>query len=197
MNVTVTVYDKNVKHKLEENDKNNKGLSKNDQSVYNNESKGGDGSDYAMFPTNIRYIFEDNDDEVVNSSDAALTAGIDKTEDELENVIIIQLDESGSLEDITLISDQYELLSHRTNSLSLEENKMRTNGSHGDVYKSNDDGEGLGVGGDKFGMDMDIELDVISQFCDLSPLLGEISLDDLIKLYVTQNDQLQMISNSI
>ena len=35
MNVTVTVYDKNVKHKLEENDKNNKGLSKNDQSVYN------------------------------------------------------------------------------------------------------------------------------------------------------------------
>ncbi|QHS72244.1 Atg31p [Saccharomyces paradoxus] len=197
MNVTVTVYDKNVKHRLEENVKNSKGPINNNQSAYNNESKSTDGSDYAMFPTNVRYIFEDNNDEIVDSSDAALTAGIDKDEDELENVIIVQLDESGSLEDITLISDQYELLSHRTNNLSLEENQMRTFASHSNDFKSNDDGEELSVDSGKLGMDLDIELDVISQFCDLSPLLRDLSLNDLIKLYVTQNEQLQMISNSI
>lgn len=84
MNVTVTVYDKNVKYRLEENIKNNKGPSNDDQPAYNNESKSTDGSDYAMFPTNIKYIFEDNNDELVDSSDAALTAGIDKVGDELE-----------------------------------------------------------------------------------------------------------------
>mgnify|MGYP003276762903 FL=1 len=196
MNVTVTVYDKNVKYRLEENIKNNKGPSNDDQPAYNNESKSTDGSDYAMFPTNIKYIFEDNNDELVDSSDAALTAGIDKVGDELENVIIVQLDDSGSLEDITLISDQYELLSHRTNSLSLEENQMRTLSSHGDD-KSNDEEEELSVDSDRFRVDSDIELDVISQFCDLSPFLRDLSLNDLIKLYVTQNEQLQMLSNSV
>ncbi|CAI7067209.1 ATV_collapsed_G0008800.mRNA.1.CDS.1 [Saccharomyces cerevisiae] len=196
MNVTVTVYDKNVKYRLEENIKNNKGPSNDDQPAYNNESKSTDRSDYAMFPTNIKYIFEDNNDELVDSSDAALTAGIDKVGDELENVIIVQLDESGSLEDITLISDQYELLSHRTNSLSLEENQMRTLSSHGDD-KSNDEEEELSVDSDRFRVDSDIELDVISQFCDLSPFLRDLSLNDLIKLYVTQNEQLQMLSNSV
>ncbi|CAI4057892.1 hypothetical protein SKDZ_04G2510 [Saccharomyces kudriavzevii ZP591] len=195
MNITVTVYDKNVKHKLEENVRSSKGLSSNDPSKYNNESKGIDGSDYAMFPTNIKYLFEDNDD--VDSSDTALTAGINQDEDELENVIIVQLDESGSLEDITVISDQYELLSHRTNSLSLEENQIKTLASHDGDCKSNNDGEEVSIGSDKLGMDLDIELDVISQFCDLSALLRDSSLDELIRLYVTQNEQLQMISQSI
>ncbi|EJS44302.1 cis1p [Saccharomyces arboricola H-6] len=195
MNITVTVYDKNVKHRLEENVKNKKSLSKNDPLTYNSEAKGIDGSDYAMFPTSIKYIFEDNDEESIDSSDAALTAGIDKDEDELENVIIVQLDESGTLEDITLISDQYELLSHRTTSLRLEENQLKTFVPHG-VSKVNEDGEEAG-GSDKLGLDLDIELDVISQFCDISPLLQELSLNDLIKLYVTQNEQLQLISNSI
>ena len=61
MNITVTVYDKNVKHKLEENIKNSKKTSNNDLPTYNNESKGADGSDYAMFPTNIKYLFEDDE----------------------------------------------------------------------------------------------------------------------------------------
>ena len=46
-------------------------------------------------------------------------------------------------------------------------------------------------------MDLDLELEVISQFRDLSPFVRELSLNDLIKLYVTQNEQLQMVSNSI
>ncbi|CAI4055053.1 hypothetical protein N7582_000234 [Saccharomyces uvarum] len=197
MNITVTVYDKNVKHKLEENIKNSKKTSNNDLPTYNNESKGADGSDYAMFPTNIKYLFEDDEGDTADLGGTALTAGIDKEEDELENVIIVQLNESGSLEDVTLVSDQYELLSHRASSPSLEENQLRTLVSHSSDDKLNDDGEGVSIDSDKLGMDLDLELEVISQFRDLSPFVRELSLNDLIKLYVTQNEQLQMVSNSI
>ncbi|CAI1815187.1 Autophagy- protein 31 [Saccharomyces pastorianus] len=197
MNITVTVYDKNVKHKLEENKANDKRTSNNDLPTYNNESKGADGSDCAMFPTTIKCLFEDSEGDPADLSGTALTAGIDKEEDEPENVIIVQLNESGSLEDVTLVSDQYELLSHRVSSPGLEENQLRTLVSHNSDDKLNDDGEGVSIDSDKLGMDLDLELDVISQFCDLSPSVRELSLNDLIKLYVTQNEQLQMVSNSI
>ncbi|QLG71839.1 hypothetical protein HG535_0C01880 [Zygotorulaspora mrakii] len=142
----LTVYDKNIRYTL----------SHGDQSSTHQTPD--DGLN-AMFPTNIKYIFEEDADNVE-------LAVADET---IENVIIIYLGESGALEDVEVISDRYELLGFRKRTLGTN--------NEAETY--------------------DIELDVLSEFSDLSTIASELSLNDLIKLYTTQNEQLQAISNSI
>lgn len=142
----ITVYDKNVRYLL--NDGNQ-----------SNSHRTPDGGLNAMFPTNVKYIFEDD-------ADAVGEAIADET---IENVIIVHIQESGALDDVELISDQYELLNFRKGNVGTSTSEES----------------------------LDIELDVLSQFCDLSTMVSDLPLGDLIRLYTIQNEQLQTISNSI
>ncbi|QLQ80408.1 hypothetical protein HG537_0D04090 [Torulaspora globosa] len=142
--LTLTVYDRNVRHSLSE-------------SHRSNSQRTPDGGSHAIFPTNFHYIFEDD-----NETEEL------KTDGSVENVIILHMEESGSVSHAELISDQYELLSFNS----------------GSTGPGNDEGQ-------------DIELEVVSQFNDLTPLVRDLTLVELIKLYTTQNEQLQTISNSM
>lgn len=144
--LTLTVYDRNVRHTLSENNR-------------SNSQRTPDGGSHAIFPTNFHYIFEDDDETEETHADGSV-----------ENVIILHMEEAGTLSYAELISDQYELLSFN-------------NGTPGPVT----DGT----------QNQDIELDVVSQFSDLSPLVRDLPLAELIKLYTIQNEQLQTISNSM
>lgn len=144
--LTFTVYDRNVRHMLS----------------YGNESSSHytpDGNSHAMFPTNIKYVFEDDD--------TSLTPVESENDDGIENIILVNLEESGTLSGVELISDQFEMLSYK----------------------------GVTNGNDQ--MIDDVELEVVSQFTDLSHLVHDLPLDELIKLYMIQNEQMQTISNSM
>ncbi|CDH10302.1 related to Autophagy-related protein 31 [Zygosaccharomyces bailii ISA1307] len=118
-----------------------------------------DANSHAMFPTNIEYVFEDDD---------AILTGVDAANNEsVENILILNLDDSGALEGVELISDHFQILSY----------KGVANGNNHIVD--------------------DIELEVVSEFADLSVLARDLPLDELIKLYVIQNEQMQTISNSM
>lgn len=144
--LTLTVYDRNVKHTL------------NDGSQ-SSTHRTPDGNSHAMFPTNIRYLFEDDD--------TSLTPIESENNNGIENIIIVSLEEAGTLGDVELISDQFEMLSYK----------------------------GVSSGSDQV-VD-DLELEVVSEFTDLTNLVHDLPLDELIRLYVTQNEQMQIISNSM
>lgn len=144
--LTITVYDRNVKHMLGD-------------SSQSNSHRTPDANSHAMFPTNIKYVFED-DDEILTTVDAA-------NNESVENILILNLDDSGALEGVELISDHFQILSY----------KGVANGNNNVVD--------------------DIELEVVSEFADLSVLARDLPLDELIKLYVIQNEQMQTISNSM
>ncbi|AQZ17677.1 CIS1 (YDR022C) [Zygosaccharomyces parabailii] len=144
--LTITVYDRNVKHMLGD-------------SSQSNSHRTPDANSHAMFPTNIEYVFEDDD---------AILTGVDAANNEsVENILILNLDDSGALEGVELISDHFQILSY----------KGVANGNNHIVD--------------------DIELEVVSEFADLSVLARDLPLDELIKLYVIQNEQMQTISNSM
>lgn len=88
----------------------------------------------------------------------------------IENVVILHLEESGVLAHAELISDHYELLSYSrtTSGLASDDNQSQ-----------------------------DFELEVVSQFSDLSSLVHDLPLTELIRLYTIQNEQLQIISDSM
>lgn len=145
--LTITVYDRNVRHMLSDG---------NESSSHHTP----DGNSHAMFPTNIRYVFEDDD--------TGLTALESENDDAIENMIIVNLEDSGDLSEVELISDQFEMLSY----------KGMSSGTNDQITD-------------------DIELEVVSRFADLSDLVQDLPLDELIKLYVIQNEQMQTISNSM
>lgn len=150
--LTITVYDRNVRYMLNDG---------NQSSGYRTP----DGSTHAMFPTNMKYIFENDDDGDEQEAD---------TDEGIENVIIVHLEQSGALTSVQLISDRFELLSYKRGIAStINEDKEKEN------------------------RDQDVELDVVSQFCDLSPYVHDLPLDELIRLYTIQNEQMQIISNSM
>ena len=144
--LTITVYDRNVRHMLSDGNQSSSHYTP-------------DGNSHAMFPTNIRYVFEDDD--------TNLTPIESENDDGIENVIIVKLEESGTLSGVELISDQFEMLSY----------KGGTSGSDQMVD--------------------DVELEVVSRFTALSHLVDDLPLDELIRLYIIQNEQMQTISNSM
>ncbi|EDO19260.1 hypothetical protein Kpol_1036p2 [Vanderwaltozyma polyspora DSM 70294] len=156
---TITVYDKNVYYLLSSRDFSNE---PGPAGIFDNLGPG-----KSMFPTKIKYIFEDDDDQSIESNE----------ENGIDNVIIIDLDNNHSLENVTLLSDGYELL-------SFKENKLPTPGERSDKQELKD-------------ICNEIEIDVISQFRDLSKVSKNLSLDDLIKIYALQNEQIRTISDTL
>ncbi|SJM83270.1 related to Autophagy-related protein 31 [Zygosaccharomyces bailii] len=144
--LTIIVYDRNVKHTLGD-------------SSPSTSHRTPDANSHAMFPTNIKYVFEDDD--------ALLTTVDAENNESVENILILNLDDSGALEGVELISDHFQILSYK----------------------------GIANGNDQV-VD-DVELEVVSEFADLSVLARDLPLDELIKLYVIQNEQMQTISNSM
>lgn len=144
--VFVTVYNKNLQQESEKGDNTNKGN--------------------AMFPTNVKYIFED--DEIINTN----LISNDIINDENENVIIIDMEANGYVSDVHMISDNYQLLSYKTNT---------------DYNNKKEDKEVL------FG---DLSLNVLSRFKHEKGIGERKDLDDLVNLYISQNEQLNVISNS-
>lgn len=144
--LTIIVYDRNVKHTLGD-------------SSQSTSHRTPDANSHAMFPTNIKYVFEDDD--------ALLTTVDAENNESVENILILNLDDSGALEGVELISDHFQILSYK----------------------------GIANGNDQV-VD-DVELEVVSEFADLSVLARDLPLDELIKLYVIQNEQMQTISNSM
>lgn len=149
--LTLTVYDRNVRYLLNDG---------NQSSSYRTP----EGCSHAIFPTNMHYIFESDEDEQ-EENDA---------DDSIENFIILHMEETGALNYAELISDHYELLSYN---------------------------KGIsGTGGEESALEsqnQDFELEVVSQFCDLTPFVHDLPLSELIRLYTIQNEQLQTISNSM
>lgn len=145
--LTLTLYDKNVRHMLNDG---------NQSSSYRTP----DGESNAIFPTNFHYIFEDDEDDQEELD----------TDESIENIVILHLEENGALVHAELISDHLELLSY---------NKTISSSGNDDNQKQ------------------DFELEIVSQFSDLSPLVHDLPLAELIRLYTIQNEQLQIISDSM
>lgn len=160
----VAVHDKNVYNMLD-----NKGSS--DNMIDHTELNDITTDNKIMFPTKIRYIFEDDErnnlvknDEKENNSD-------------IENVILIDLDSSNYLENVMLLSDKFELLSFKENK-TQQLNNIGNNGEFSNLRNA-------------------IELNVVSQFRDLSNVTNDLSLSELIKIYAIQNQQIETLFNSI
>ncbi|CCH62238.1 hypothetical protein TBLA_0G03010 [Henningerozyma blattae CBS 6284] len=117
-----------------------------------------------MYPTNIKYIFEEDDD----VPDIALLN--ESNDSNIENIIIIDIESSGYVSDIQLISDHFQLLSYKD---TMEESETYDTPPY-----------------------CDIKLDVLSRFEEMKGIGERVSLDDLVKLYLIQNEQLTSISNS-
>lgn len=144
--LTITVYDRNVKYMLGDGSQ-------------SSSHRTPDANSHAIFPTNIKYVFEDDD--------ASVTGMGSENDENVENVLVVNLDESGALDGVELISDRLQILSYK----------------------------GVSSGNDQ--VINDIELEVVSEFADLSNLVHDLPLDELIRLYVIQNEQMQTISNSM
>ncbi|CUS21596.1 LAQU0S03e06238g1_1 [Lachancea quebecensis] len=95
---TVTVVDRNVKHQIE----NGAG----EEGHPDHELQG------VMFATNVKYIFEDDEEPLPEQEDPAI-----------ENVVIIEADESLRVTQVELISDQFKQLGfevHDGNEVSID-----------------------------------------------------------------------------
>lgn len=165
--ITLSVDDSNIIYKINRNENNNR----LDDSTDNIDPNG---NAHIMFPTNIKYIF---DDEIDEPSHFDSIMNID-SHDEIENVIVIKIDESYRLEDVELISENFELLSFNKDNLSNTFDKMKDQGSDSTDH-------------------MGIELEVVSKFNDIGSMVDDLSLDELINLYTIQSEQIKKISNSI
>lgn len=92
----ITVTDKSIIHELESRSQSSKHPDHDSQAL--------------MFPTNIRYIFEDDEPE--------------QDEDpQVENVIVAEVEKDMRVKHVELISDEYQLLSYQStgeNELELE-----------------------------------------------------------------------------
>ncbi|CCE65666.1 hypothetical protein TPHA_0M00910 [Tetrapisispora phaffii CBS 4417] len=152
----ITVLDTNISHIIK-----NGGQHKAEETSLNL-FKGHNHLNKALsFPTNIRYIFEDDDNELEINN---LKGTIDELD--IENIIVIDLDTDNSLQKVQLISDKYELLSYKEK--SCNENSTNPKIS-----------------------EKEIELKVLSQFKEFEHIPEQYSLEDLIKLYAIQNEQIE------
>ncbi|CCC67602.1 hypothetical protein NCAS_0A10440 [Naumovozyma castellii] len=158
-NLTLIVREKNIYHTIV----------KDKESQYSSSSNPECATD-VTFPTNIKYIFEDDEEhEKVIGLD---TTSLGSSKDTIENVIVVQLDENGAFEDVDLISENYILLDVIKSEDTVDENK-------------------------NISRNHDIELQVLSKFRDLSPIANDLPLDDMISLYRIQNEQIETICNSL
>ncbi|CCK71549.1 Atg31p KNAG_0H01360 [Huiozyma naganishii CBS 8797] len=96
-------------------------------------------------------------------------------EDDAENVIILEMSEGGQVESVEMISDDFELL------------RFKNNGENPLLDTT--------VQGNK--LNIDLELDVVSKFRELSEITADLSLEELVNVYKIQNEQLRSIYNSI
>ncbi|CCD22740.1 Atg31p NDAI_0A05850 [Naumovozyma dairenensis CBS 421] len=173
--LNVTVFDKNVVHSLTNEIENSSSPECNTN---------------AMFPTKIKYIFEEDEKEQEGEGrdqnieegrtpgsgtkidKAILGTSVSKSgNDEIENVIIIDLNEDRTIQNISLISDNYEILDYSKEQESKD--------SRHEFFSD------------------DIELNVLSKFCDLEPYTKDVPLDDMVNLYRKQTEQLQILSDNI
>ncbi|KAL3232257.1 Citrinin resistance protein, mitochondrial [Nakaseomyces bracarensis] len=172
--VSLTVYDRNIWH-----------LFKKGPAVGE--------TPQAMFPTNIRYIFDDDEDISIPTPS---NNGINMTNeaDGVENVIILNIDEKGDLENVELISDNYEMLSYRkSRPVNLAESRSLSRFS--EVTPDNDNDKGVGVA---HRQPMRVELELVSEFKDYTAMsLDDLKLDELTRIFSIQNKQLQTISDSL
>ncbi|CAG61687.1 uncharacterized protein GVI51_K11517 [Nakaseomyces glabratus] len=178
--LSLTVYDRNIWHLF----------------------KKEEGAPQAMFPTNIKYIFEDDDD-VADVDDLVFQQ--QQPDSELENVIIVEIDGAGQLENVELISDQYEMLSYRRERpVSLASQRSLSwltsgNDTGGDAGKKSGDISDPAAGPDvPREAPLSIELELVSEFKDYRNLnLEDLKLDELTRIFCIQNKQLQMISDAL
>ncbi|SMN20314.1 similar to Saccharomyces cerevisiae YDR022C CIS1 Autophagy-specific protein required for autophagosome formation [Maudiozyma saulgeensis] len=159
--VVLSVFDKNIFYELS-----------------NKKSTGAEQSNsrHVVFPTHFKYIFDDPEETIISSTEPVSDINDDEG---IENVIVLNLDESYNLLKVELLSENVELLSFKQNKnqSSLTKLDEPQDDSSMKVY--------------------DIELDVVSNFKDVDSLTDNLSLDELIKLFNVQNDQIQKITNSI
>ena len=131
------------------------------------------------FPTNIKYIF--NDPGSISSSSALLDPIMNANEDEnIEHIIILNFDGSYKLTNAELLSEDIELLSFKQHDRSTS-------------LSANDDMDKDEETSNNF----DIELEVVSNFKTIDNIPDDMSLDDLIKLYNIQNEQIRTIAESL
>lgn len=100
---TFTFFDDNVSHQL---------YADTDPSTHPDHA-----SSALTFGTNIRYIFEDDQDQPLGEEQEV------KNDEGIENVVIMQLDDCLNISNMELISDNYQLLSyesHTDNHVSLQ-----------------------------------------------------------------------------
>lgn len=129
------------------------------------------------FLTNVKYIFDESG--ITNSSPAIVDSAINAIEDgNMEHVIILNFDSSYKLTSAELLGEGVELLSFKQNSTPEPTN----------LHESNNE---------EISNDFDIELEVVSSFKAVDDIPDEMSLDDMIKLFNVQNEQIRAIADSI
>lgn len=174
--VSLTVYDRNIWHLL----KRGPAVGETPQ---------------AMFPTNTRYIFDDDEDismaTPINSNNKNKD---DKNANcEIQNVIILTIDKEGDLENVELISDNYEMLSYKRNRpVNLAESRSLSRFNEAEPLTLEEGKDAPQV------QPMRVEIELVSAFKDYSALsLDHLKLDDLTRIFCIQNKQLQTISESL
>lgn len=121
-----------------------------------------------MFLTNIKYIFDDDDPLLINEE---TNIGFDHANDrDIDNVFMVNMHSLTNIDNIELISDKFKLLNY--NLWSKEEKNIDFD-------------------------NLDLEIDVISQFQDLTKKSDELTLNELIDLYRIQNEQIKSMMNNI
>lgn len=168
--ITLTVYDKNIAA---------------DETILRNtidieshtRSLNPTTTENTSFPSNIKYIFEEEPDPPHEET-------FDVPENDcIENVIVVNLDDTHDVKSVELLSDNFELLSfYKENASEDEQGLTGTDpNTQGDM---NQPGQ------------VCIGLDVLSKFKH-SESLEKLPLKELITLYNMQNEQMQKLSNSI
>ncbi|CAB4253138.1 similar to Saccharomyces cerevisiae YDR022C CIS1 Autophagy-specific protein required for autophagosome formation [Maudiozyma barnettii] len=157
-------------------------LSVSDENIFyelsSKKQNGTDRSDnrHIIYPTHFKYIFEDPEETIPSSAEPISDINED---DSVENVIVLNFNESHKLLKVELLSENAELLSFKLNKNLNSLTKLEDS--------QNEDSNQV----------LDIELDVVSNFRNIDSLTDDLPLDKLIKLYNVQNDQIQKITDSI
>ncbi|KAG0668782.1 hypothetical protein C6P45_004384 [Maudiozyma exigua] len=129
------------------------------------------------FPTNIKYIFDESG--LTNSSPAIVDSGINASDDgNMEHVIILNFDSSYKLISAELHGEGVELLSFKQNSTPEPTSLNESNN-------------------EEISNEFDVELEVVSSFKAVDNIPEEMPLDDMIKLFDIQNEQIRAIADSI
>lgn len=172
--IIITIQDKNVVHSLDSFTINHR-IASQSTSVVNSR---------ITFPTNIKYIFQDD-----NYEDAELM----KSNEDVDNLVIVQLDELGILENVEIVSDNFGLLDYSGWSQhAIKSARQQLSAIVDGTQDVTSPLKSIELATEQKSV-CDIDIDVVTEFQDVLHTAPNLELNELIQLYEIQNEQLKKL----